>query len=66
MSSSAKVLNQLAASEKTSSAAPKASTLKAIAARKAALKHGEARRMLEDRIEANRLSREIQDFQFDF
>lgn len=66
MSSSAQVLSQSAVSEKTSPAAPKASTLKALAAKKAALKHGEARRILEDRIEANRLSREIQDFQFDF
>ena len=29
-------------------------------------KYGDARRQLEDRIAANKLSRDIQDFQFDF
>ena len=54
--------------------APVVKSLKASAVKKAKsprvkkspAKFGDARRLLEDRIAANKLSREIQDFQFDF
>ena len=39
---------------------------KARVVKKPPAKYGDARRQLEDRIAANKLSRDIQDFQFDF
>ena len=58
MSSTAQALKTIAAAADTPSKAPRA--------KKTPAKTGDARRQLEDRIAANKLSRDIQDFQFDF
>ena len=58
MSSTAPVLKPLTVSSVKSA--------KSRSVKKTPAKYGDARRQLEDRIAANKLSRDIQDFQFDF
>lgn len=58
MSSTAPAIKPLTASSEK--------PVKSRSRKKTPVKFGDTRRLLEDRIAANKLSRDIQDFQFDF